>query len=82
MWVKQISIVYITNKARINPRTIGGGNTRRFVGIEQAQIRCTLEVAENVFNTISLPACGLIAVSCQKIHSEGDVESSALSQVQ
>ena len=65
MWIRQISSICVTNKARINPSTIGGGNTLRFVGIEQAQIRCTLEVAENVFNTIPSPVCGRIAVSYQ-----------------
>ena len=65
MWVRQISSICVTNKVRINPRTIRAGNTGRFTGIEQAQIRNTLEVAENVFNIISMPACGRIDVSSQ-----------------
>ena len=46
--------------ARIILRAIGSGNTRRFAGIEEAQIRSTLEVAKNVFNTIPLPGVGAL----------------------
>ena len=68
MWVRQITSIYVTNKARINSRTEGGGDSSRgFVGVEQAQIRHTLKVAENVYNTISVSGVGALLYLAKRL---------------